>query len=176
VVVCACLDGDTAAWRELVARYERLVFSIPRRYGLSDADCQDVFQNVFAALVRELPRLRDRESLAKWLMTTTHRIAWRQGMVQRPAALAGEAFDPAAPPPDLAVRWERQHLVHEALRRMGGRCEQLLACLYLEDPRPTYEAIARRLELPLGSIGPTRARCMARLLEVMRSMGIERFR
>ena len=72
-LVHACLAGDQRAWDELVERYGRLVYGIPRRMGFSAADADDVFQNVFAILLRYLSDLRDYTRLAAWLVTTTRR-------------------------------------------------------------------------------------------------------
>jgi RNA polymerase sigma factor (sigma-70 family) len=173
-VVSACLAGEEAAWRELVTRYGHLVLSIPRQAGLGEADCQDVFQEVFESLLRQLPRLRDRQSLAKWLMTTTHRASCR--WLRRSRRAVSEGPEPRAtdaPPLELVVRWERQQMVRQALRRLGGRCAKLLGALYLDPSCPGYEEVARRLGVPRGSIGPTRLRCLARLVEVLRSAGVD---
>src|SRR5439155_21543661 len=70
-----CLAGESAAWGALVRRHERLVYAVARSYRLAPADVGDVFQEVFAALVRGLPRIRDSRSLVRWLSSTTDRIA-----------------------------------------------------------------------------------------------------
>ena len=74
------------------------------------------------------------------------------------------------PPPDMLVQLEQQHLVRQALRRLGGRCEQLLVALYTNQGGPGYEEVAAKLDMPQGSIGPARARCLHKLLEIMDSM------
>ena len=79
-------------------------------------------------------------------------------------------FSGREPPPDLLVHWERQHLVRTALRRLGGRCEQLLVALYTDQGPAGYEEVAAKLDMPEGSIGPGRARCLSKLLEIMKSM------
>ena len=76
-LVAACLAGDGRAWEAVVDRYGRLVYSIPRRAGLSEADADDVFQAVFVALLRALPGLRDQARLSSWLITTARRESWR---------------------------------------------------------------------------------------------------
>jgi RNA polymerase sigma factor (sigma-70 family) len=171
-----CLAGNDAAWRRLVWRYRRLVYAIPRRHGLAPADCDDVFQETFAALLRQIGTLRDRQSLARWLITTASRRAWRV-LGERPGAALPDGAPPedaiATPPDDSLERLERRHLVHAALERLGGRCAELLSALYLDRERPGYGEISRRLAMPPGSIGPTRARCLVKLLEIMRAMGVE---
>lgn len=149
-----------------MARYGQLVYSIPRRYGLDAEACDDVFQEVFSILVRQLPGIRRQSALPKWFITTTHRVC-RQWFARnrQPPMEAPEALDEPAPPPELALRWERLHLVRQALRRLGGRCEELLAALYTDQGPVRYDEIAGKLDLPIGSIGPMRARCLAKLLE-----------
>ena len=106
-LIARCVDGDQAAWDDLVDRYGRLVYSIARRYGL-DADADDVFQNVFSALFRSLDRLRDKGRLSSWLITTTHRECWRVG--RRPGGpedLDQHIVDVSAPSDEQAAQWER---------------------------------------------------------------------
>ena len=74
-LIQACLDGSEAAWSALVMRYERLVYSVPSRLGLDEQSCEDVFQETFCILVRQLPSLRNRRGLPKWLITTAQRVA-----------------------------------------------------------------------------------------------------
>ncbi len=167
----ACLAGDQDAWRELVARYSRLVYSIPRRYRLDSEVCDDVFQEVFAVFVRQLPGIRRRTGLPKWFITTTHRVC-RQWFTQTDATTTDESklLSARRPPPDMLVQLEQQHLVRQALRRLGGRCEQLLVALYTNQGGPGYEEVSTKLDMPQGSIGPARARCLRKLLEIMDSM------
>lgn len=159
---------DNRAWRELVQLYSSLVYSIPKRYGFPSAECDDVFQTVFVILLRELPAIRSPQTLPKWLMTTTHRECWRLAKA-RPAPAAPGQATPATQelPADTALRWEREHRVRSALHELGGRCERLIEALFLDPTRPDYEAIGRRLGIPPGSIGPTRARCLAKLAELL---------
>ena len=84
-LIQACLAGRHDAWDELVDRFKRLVYSIPRRYGFSDADADDVFQNVFIILYRKLDTVRDHERLAGWLIRTTHRES--TGLASSPAGM-----------------------------------------------------------------------------------------
>lgn len=173
-LVQACLAGDEAAWEELVDRYGRLVYSIPRRNGLAEADADDVFQNVFATLFRRLGDLRDQTRLSSWLITTAHRESWRVGkLARRSVELDDGVASAAAPPLDEVARAEREQAVRQALRRLDGRCRELLTALFLAPETPSYEAIGARLGMPVGSIGPTRARCFTKLEAVLRELGIE---
>jgi RNA polymerase sigma factor (sigma-70 family) len=170
-----CLAGDRRAWDALVTRHERLVYSVARSWRLSDEDLGDVFQEVFAALVSGLPRLRDAKSLVRWLSSTTDRIARTKALRQRrEQALRVEdetVFDrlpDAAEPVGAELETlERQATVRLALSRVPERCRRLLLALYYEDPVPAYGELALRLGVPVGSLGPTRARCMEKLREFL---------
>lgn len=175
---CALIDealrGSQRAWDRLVERYGRLVYSIPRRYRMSAADADDVFQAVFLSLYRNLGRLREGQRLSAWLITTAHRECWR---VARRATASGE-LDPGhpadtEPTPEQILRWERQDLVRAALTRLGGPCGRLLEMLFIDPDRPSYQDIARALGMREGSIGPTRARCLSKLEAILRSMGLD---
>ncbi len=172
-LVRRCLEGRPDAWDALVERYARLVRSVPRRHGLDDADADDVTQATFILLHRSLDRLRDAERLASWLLTTAHRETWRVGRRRRGMAerMLESVADVGAPDPADLARWEREQAVRQALAELGGRCEALLTRLF-RDPSPDYHGIARDLEMPVGSIGPTRARCFARLAPILRRLGV----
>lgn len=174
-LVRACVEGRAAAWDEVVRRYSRLVYSIPRRYGFSDSDSEDVYQNVFAILLRRLPQLRDETRLSAWLITTTHRECWRTKSWAGRHGSLDEQLLPDCMVPDEAEagRWEQQHLVQTALDRVGGRCRDLLTALFQSPGRPDYEAISRSLGIPVGSIGPTRARCFDKLRPILESLGVQ---
>src|SRR5262245_12979456 len=170
-LVGRCLAGDARAWEGLVRRHERLVYAIGRSYRLGDEDLGDVFQDVFAALLKGVPRMRDGRTLVRWLSSTTERIA-RTTALRRRRDAAREDRDEAtfdrledsgeAIGADLE-RAERQHQVRMALGAVSDRCKRLLEALYYEDPTPSYGELSRRLGVPVGSLGPTRARCMERL-------------
>ncbi len=173
-LVQACLAGGQDAWHELIDRYGRLVLSIPRRYGWSEADADDVFQIVFSILYRKLDTIRDHAQLSAWLISTTHRECYRIGRrSRRYTELDQTVVDAAGPSDEQVVAWERQHLVREALRRLGGRCEELLTALFLAPGRPDYQAVATQLGVKVGSIGPTRGRCFKKLEKILIEIGID---
>lgn len=169
-----CLAGDARAWDALVRRYERLVLSVGRSYRLSDEDLGDVFQEVFTALLKGLPRLRDPRSLCRWISSTTDRIARtvalrsrreqaRSVSVEDDTRTASElTSEEAAIGADLE-RLETMALVQLALGAISDRCRKLLHALYQEEPVPSYSELSTRLGVPIGSLGPTRARCLDRL-------------
>lgn len=167
-LVANAAAGDDRAWRQLVHRFKRLVFSIPRSYRLSDEACEDVFQTVFTTLVRELPRISDPLALPKWLITTTHRVCWRVSRSDRAAQAAEHQFPVYETLASSDIeRWEARAAVDQGLSALGGRCEKLLRLLYLSPTPPPYELVAEQTGMPVGSIGPTRARCLGKLAELV---------
>jgi RNA polymerase sigma factor (sigma-70 family) len=169
-----CLAGDERAWGELVDRYGRLVYSIPRRMGLSAADADDVFQNVFLLLYRNLSTLRDRGRVSSWLITTTNRECWR--LVRhsgRYVDLDDHHADPAPLPEAEVTRLEREQAVRQGLRQLDDRCRELLAALFFDPAGPGYDLIAARLRMAVGSVGPTRARCFRKLETILLELGFD---
>jgi len=159
-----CVEGDEHAWSRLVDRYGGLVRSVPREYGFPADVCDDIVQAVFAALVRRIDSIRDPGSLPAWLLVTTRRECWRTYRLrsrERAATLPDESV--IEDEDDLLDRLLGIEAVEAALAAMSPRCRDLLTALFLADPTPSYEEIARRLDVPIGSIGPTRLRCLARL-------------
>lgn len=172
-LVRACLDGDEAGWKELIERYGRLVYSIPRRYGLSASDADDVFQNVFTIVLRRLGELRNQTCLSAWLITITHREAQRFGRSAKPSSELDEnLMDEKAPPLEEIQRFERAQIVRRALNRLAPRDRDMLTAL-MQDPPPSYEALATRFDLAVGSIGATRARCFKKLESALTEMGFD---
>ena len=173
-LVAACLKGDESAWGDVVDRYGRLVYSIPRRYGLSEAEADDVFQGVFATLFRRLDSLRDHNRLSAWLITCAHRESWRVGKQSNRNQHLNEAIVDVGSPRDQDLElWERQHIVREGLRKLGGPCEKLLTALFMQGGEQDYQTIAEQLDMPVGSIGPTRARCFKKLEPILRRLGLD---
>lgn len=173
-LVQSCIAGDENAWNELVERYGRLVYSVSLRSGLSSADADEVFQNVFIILLRHLKNLRKQTSLSSWLIATTQRECWR---LRKGKALHYELNDVIAdgspPLEDDVLRWERHRQVRQGLTRLDDRCRTLLSDLFLDPDEPSYVTIAAKLGMPLGSIGPTRARCFKKLEAVLIEMGFD---
>ncbi len=171
-LVAVCLEGNQQAWNELVARYQRLVYSIPRRYGLSTSDADDVFQNVFTIVLKRLGSLQNRESLAAWLITITARETSHLAARRRPTQELDERMEDGADlPPDQVQQWERQHIVWQALEQLGNPCRELLTALFLDPAPASYVQIAHKLKIPVGSIGPTRARCFKKLETILVALG-----
>lgn len=167
-LIAACSSGDADAWEELIRRYRRLIYSIPFASGLGADEADDVFQRVAIVLVESVGKIRDAQSLPAWIVTTTRRECWalrRQASRSR-SFEEGEAEAMPAEAPDVAEAIDRvaaEHAVQVALGKLGEPCRGLLTALYVEEPTPSYEEIARRLGRPIGSLGPTRSRCLEKL-------------
>lgn len=164
-LLAACRRGDRDAWKDLVEQYHRLVRSIARSYGLRDGDVDDVVQLVFSILVKQLDRFREDTRLAPWLSTVTRRHVWRlleQRRRERPAADPALVDGSHRAVDDHADRMADAEWVREGLAHLPARCQRLLAALYRSPDRP-YADVAAELGLPIGSIGPTRARCLEQL-------------
>ena len=175
-LVARCRQGDATAWQALVQRYQRLVYAIVRRMGDDEHAAADVFQTVFSRLLQHLPRLTDPSRLQAWVVTTAKREALLQRRRARrtvsmhrstgdgEAAPDWEPADDADGPEQQLDDLQQLHAVRLALDRMDERCRNLLGLLFTDsDERVPYEEVARRLGLPVGSIGPNRARCLAKL-------------
>jgi RNA polymerase sigma factor (sigma-70 family) len=177
-LIDACLTGTSQAWEALLVRYQRLIYSIPLRYGLPEHDANDIFQNVSLLLLKNLARLRDRERLSAWLVITTRRECWRMFHHDRQVTLNPETLDLNEQVPDTGhseddfLALERQTVVRAAIELLDGSCHQLLTQLFYAEPRPSYTEIAHALALPEGSIGPTRARCLEKLMRILEKMGL----
>ncbi|MFO1341055.1 MAG: sigma-70 family RNA polymerase sigma factor [Burkholderiaceae bacterium] len=181
VLVERCRAGDAAAWAALVARYQRLVYAIVTRMGLDEHAAADVFQTVFERLTRHLATLREPERLQAWVVTTAKReglAARRQG--QRQVSMtrdddsdpdATDQWDFADETPRAEEQLEELQQLHRlrlGLERLDERCRELLLLVFRdEDEHLGYDEIGQRLGLPVGSIGPTRARCLGKLRKLL---------
>jgi RNA polymerase sigma factor (sigma-70 family) len=175
-LVQRCLQGDATAWRQLVDRYARLVHSVPARYGLTTAEIEDVGQEVFLILAQNLHAIEDPDRLPAWLVTTARRLCWRtvqrrrheQPLDEEPEhgdefTSRPELVSPLPTPEEALDGWNRQAIVQAAVARLGERCRKLIEMIFLDVREPTYDEISALLNIPKGSIGPTRNRCLAQL-------------
>ena len=167
----ACRADDGLAWDALVERYQRLVYAIPSRYGLTPAEIDDVFQSTWLSLLRKLKTLREPDRVSAWLVTTARRECWerRRGAdYERTAStdpdivLQRKEADESSPE-ELVAQFREHQVVHDAIRRLGQRCQDLLRMLYFDASNPSYAEAAEKLNIPIGSIGPMRARCLKKL-------------
>jgi RNA polymerase sigma factor (sigma-70 family) len=162
-LIDACRADDRAAWAEVVRRYERLVLAQAHGYGLDGHAAADVAQITFAILVQSLDRLQPGTRLAPWLATVARRHTWRSLNQQRREPADGDDREERCT--DVTTEDQRVDAMWlaDGLARMGSRCRQLLEILYLRPDQPSYADIAVELDIPIGAIGPTRGRCLAKL-------------
>jgi RNA polymerase sigma factor (sigma-70 family) len=158
--------GDERAWRELVRRFDPMLRSVVKGYRLDHADVDDVVQTTWFRAFRNLDRLKAPEAVGAWLAVTARREALRtlqRATREFPAAEPRDPEQPDALALDAAVfERERRRALADAVRRLPGRQRELLAEV-LRRPCSTYDEISAALEMPLGSIGPTRERAFGRL-------------
>jgi RNA polymerase sigma factor (sigma-70 family) len=168
-LVIRARNGDERAWGALVERYAPLIWSICRHHRLGDADAKDVGQSVWLYLVDQLDRVRDPAALPGWLATTTRRECARVLRAAQGPPTAGYVLDPESLPDERIGTADQELLAaerHAALREALGDlplCGQWLIALLTADPPVPYAEISARLGIAVGSIGPTRARCLDRL-------------
>ena len=177
-LLLACRRGEESAWETLVNRYQRLMYAIPRRAGLDENQSAEVFQEVFTTLFQRMNDIEEPERLHAWLVTTARRKtfrvlhkdrAWHQVDVENDESaeeLAAIADD-AVPADEVLVQLEEQHLIRTALTRLDDRCRKLLTMLFYENEPPSYGEIAKMWGTSEGSIGPTRARCLQKMLRLL---------
>jgi RNA polymerase sigma factor (sigma-70 family) len=165
-LAAALAAGDPDAWARTVERHRRLVWSIARAHGLTQEQAEDVSQVTWLRLVQHLGSLRQPERLGQWLAVTTRRESLRVRRLARRHTLTGDpaTFDrpdqQARPPDERILASERDRALWQAFETLPDRCRKLLRLLLVE-PAPAYTEIAAALNRPIGSIGPTRARCLA---------------
>ena len=169
-----CVEQDNLAWETLIRRYRRLVYAIPSRAGLPLDTVEDIFHETFAKLAERIDRIERRERIRAWIVTTARRLTIDAIRARKPHRVLGDSEavleqleDPAELASDALERMEQRHMIRQALARMGDRCRRLLALLFYDRSVPprSYESIAAELGMPLGSLGPTRARCLAKLMK-----------
>ena len=176
-LIAACLKGDAAAWQTLVIRYQRLIYSIPLKARLSQDDAADIFQSVCLKLYEKLSTLREHDKITSWLITTTTRECWRMAARRRrETAGVSDSDDSDAsneiPDPRLLADQQRQalqerQLVRDAVEALPERCRELVTMLFYKKDELSYADIARQMEMPVASIGPTRARCLEKLKKLL---------
>lgn len=173
-VVAAAAEGDPEAWTKLVEQFSGLLWSIARSHRLDSAACADVVQEAWVRLAQNLDRIREPARVGSWLATTTRHEAMRVVKKQQrevPDLFEDESRLGAGATPDgpLLTR-ERDQLLVDSLNSISSRCQHLLRLLIAE-PAVSYTDIADFLDMPVGSIGPTRARCLSKLRETLDRQG-----
>jgi RNA polymerase sigma factor (sigma-70 family) len=168
-------QGDQRAWDELVSEHTRLLWAVARSFRLDAADAGDVVQTTWLRLLEHLDRIEDPTRLVGWLVTTARRESMRvlrRSGRERPVVEDTVLDRPDdAPPVDTRVlRTERDQALWEAFEQLTEKCRQLLQ-IAVTEPQ-AYDEISAALEMPIGSIGPTRRRCLTQLRGLLEAAGI----
>jgi RNA polymerase sigma factor (sigma-70 family) len=167
-LVYRAANGDPAAWEGLIDKYGRLIWSITRDFKLVESDAADVFQTTWMRLIEHIDRIEHADRVGSWLATTARNECLRSMSIRKKLVLVDEehSFDgPAAYDleiDDALLAAERDAVVREAVAQLPWRWQRLMEML-MSDPPASYAEISDELGLPVGSIGPTRGRCLARL-------------
>jgi RNA polymerase sigma factor (sigma-70 family) len=175
--------GDSTAWDAIVSEYGGLVLSVARSFRLSGAQTADAVQTTWLRLVEHLAEIREPERMAGWLRTTTRRVclrmvrdAGREQLTDSCDQLSGTfgdqsgAVEDAGPEARLLLQ-DQEVLVRRAVATLPARHQELLGLL-VASPPVSYELISAGLGMPVGSIGPTRARALARLRRALETAGL----
>jgi RNA polymerase sigma factor (sigma-70 family) len=175
--VAACLErarnGETAALSEIVRELNPLLWHVARAQGLAAEESADVVQTTWLELLRRLHEIRSPQALTSWLVTATRRESWRvRELSRRPvpdgAAQLESVPDPGPGPGERLLADERDQALWRHFQQLPERCRQLLR-IVAQVARPDYSAVAEALGMPIGSIGPTRGRCLAKLREMLQA-------
>jgi RNA polymerase sigma factor (sigma-70 family) len=166
--------GDESAWNDLVERYTRLVWSVVRAHGLHGEVAADVHSTTFLRLVENLERIRNPAGLASWMATTARHECYRVTRVRGRETIEEPDENISSPeiePADRVARADRDSELWSAVATLPERGQRLLRLLYT-DPPMDYAEISAILDIPVGSIGPTRARMLGKLKEELSRRGI----
>lgn len=170
-LISQCLAGHQQAWEMLLSRYEKLIYYTALHTGIDAAEVEDVFQNVCTIWLKELKGLRDARRLGAWLVTTTRRecwAIWRRKKVSEEALNEQMVFDES--PEKLAAQAEDANLVQMAFQKLGEPCHRLLTRLYFDPDHRSYAEVAQEINMPVNSLGPTRARCLEKLKTILKKL------
>ena len=180
-LVLACRRGDQLAWEKLIRRYQRLIYAIPLRAGLDEDQAAEIFQDVFTTFFQKLNDIEEPEKLQAWLVTTARRKTWRaiaksRGLKSQDVETveftheAATVRDETPLPDEQLLMLEEQHRIRTAVSMLDERCQKLVELLFYQAQPPSYAEIAVALGIPEGSIGPTRARCLGKLLRILKKL------
>jgi RNA polymerase sigma factor (sigma-70 family) len=178
-LVRECLAGNDKAWTALIAKYKNLIYSVPVRWGFSQADASDIFQSVVAELLSHLSGLRDPQALPGWLIQVTSNKCkrWRQEQLREAASeesetVAQSAAEPGPTPEGLLQEAMKEQILRQALFNASPRCRDLIRMLFFENSARPYPEVAASLGIATGSVGLIRRRCLDRLRKYLVEAGL----
>lgn len=167
-LIAACREGRTDAWNEVFERYHRLIASIARSYGATQHDAEEIVQITFGILANSIHKIAPDSRLAPWLATVARRHTWRLMAARRRETLVDD--DGNASHDELREHEQRsaeEEVLRAALMKLPAKCRTLLETLYLRGDEPAYALVSAELDIPIGSIGPTRSRCLDKLRQLI---------
>jgi RNA polymerase sigma factor (sigma-70 family) len=169
--------GDRAAWEALVARFSGLIWTIARSHGLGSADAGEVSQTTWLKLFEHLDSILHPERVGAWLATTARRESLRLLRMRDRLSMVSTDLEASVdlsveePQGKAVMQQERDQLLHRAFARLPARAQVLLTMLSRE-PAMSYQEVSLALAMPIGSIGPTRARCLDTLRHHAAALGL----
>ena len=176
-LIKACRNGDEKAWNDLVDRYQRLIFAVPRRSGLNEEQCADILQEVFLTLFEKLDAIEQPEKIRSWLVTTAKFKTWSvvrsaKGFYSPESEEEMEAemnnlTDQSPLADESLIELEQQHLIRTALAKLEERCRKILSMLYLQDEAASYAEVAGEIGVGETSISPMRTRCLKKIADIL---------
>ncbi len=173
-LVTALAGHDERAWRYFLREHGRLIRGVLARFDFDAATRDDLFQETCLTILRSLNTLRDPRRLSSWIYSITHRLAIDARRKRKAEICLDDVAenrhwaDNPDPEPPFAHQYETLELAArtiDGIRQLDPRCRALLSALYIQDPPRSYQQISQSHGIPLGSIGPTRARCLEKLRE-----------
>ncbi len=176
-LVRECREGNQNAWDELVRRYQRLIYAVPRRAGLTEEQASDVFQEVFLTLFEKLDEIEQPDKIRSWIVTTAkfktwatvrgskgfHSLESEEEMEFEMAKLTDKG--PLAD--EALIELEQQHLIRTALGQLEERCQKIISMLYLRVTAASYADVASEIGVGETSISPLRSRCLKKLEKLL---------
>lgn len=181
VLVREASEGDSGAWEDLYAEYSRLLWGVARRFRLDEHQRADAVQATWLKLLENIDGIRDPACLPGWLATTVRRICAdkvRSSQREKPVEVLGEwrvvlerAEDDDTCPVRSLIRREHQAAVRLVLAELPEQQKHLLQLLHASPP-PSYQELSELTGMPVGSIGPTRARILAKLRSALQAHGL----
>jgi RNA polymerase sigma factor (sigma-70 family) len=165
-LVQRCIEGDQDAWKQLVARYHRLIYSIALRICRDSEVSADILQQVCLELYQRLDEVRNVASLPGWVATVTRRKSYDYLRSLKPTEPLVDDEGPATQD-EVLCNIERQHTLERAMSALPERNRRLIEMMYMSGGGHSYEEIAVELGIPVASIGPTRIRSLKKLRKLL---------
>jgi len=177
ILIGKCRNGDQLAWDDLIDKYQRLVFTIPRRAGLSESQSADILQEVFLTLFQKLDTIGQPERIRSWLVTTSKFKSWAlirkdKGKYspttdEEMEAEMSSLTDQSPLADESLVKQEEQHLISPSLTKLEERCQKILSMIYLTEPAASYADVAKAIGVGTTSISTLRSRCLKKLERIL---------